>query len=196
MRLALFLTLFRLIISPVFLLVYIYYAQLGISLTVLPFILLSLLAVCELSDIFDGVVARKTNSVTDLGKILDPIADSIVRVSFLLAFTQGIVKLPILLVLMFVYRDGLISALRIVCALRGFALAARVSGKFKAIIQAISIFTIVAMIIPYSHGWMSLSLLRDVSFYMVLFSALYTVGSGVEYLVANRHYIDKAWRKV
>lgn len=195
MRLALFLTLFRLFISPIFLVVYLYYEQLGISLIVLPFILLTLLLVCELSDIFDGVAARKSNGVTDLGKILDPITDSVVRVSFLLAFTQGIIRLPLLLVLLFVYRDGLISALRVVCALRGHALAARISGKFKAIIQAIVIFSIVFLMIPYAFGWIHLSMLRDISFYLALFSAIYTVGSGIEYLIANRSYIGKAWNK-
>lgn len=195
MRLALFLTLFRLVISPLFLVVYLYYLPLGIPLVALPYVLLGLLVICELSDIFDGVVARRANEVTDLGKILDPIADSVVRVSFLLAFTQGIVKLPVMLVLVFVYRDGLISALRILCALRGQALAARTSGKLKAIIQAISIFAIVAMIIPYSQGHMSLATLQQISFYIVLIAAGYTVASGVEYLVANRQYIGKAWKK-
>ncbi|MCF7806531.1 MAG: CDP-alcohol phosphatidyltransferase family protein [Simkaniaceae bacterium] len=195
MRLALFLTLFRLIISPIFLVVYLYYKNLGIDFATLPYILLGLLSVCELSDIFDGVAARHANEVTDLGKILDPIADSLVRVSFLLAFTQGVVQLPLLLVLVFVYRDGLISALRIVCALRGHALAARVTGKFKAVVQAVAIFAIVGMMIPYSHGLMKLADFRQVSFYIVLITAFYTMISGIEYVIANRQFIGKAWKK-
>jgi len=196
MRLALFLTLFRLFISPIFLVVYLYYPQLGLELEMLPFALFGLLTLCELTDIFDGVVARRSNEVTDLGKILDPMADSVVRISFLLTLTQGIVKLPLMLVLVFIYRDAITSTLRILCALRGHAMAARMSGKLKAIIQAVSVFAIIALIIPYSRGLISLEQLRNISYYIVLVAAIYTVASGIEYLVANRFYISKSWRKV
>ncbi|MBI5274720.1 MAG: CDP-alcohol phosphatidyltransferase family protein [Chlamydiales bacterium] len=193
MKFALFLTLIRMFISPFFIGVYLFYEKLGISLITLPYILLTLLLMCELSDIFDGIVARRYDEVTDLGKILDPMADSIVRLSLLLGFTKGFVQLPFFLVLVFVYRDSIISTLRTLCALRGEALAARTSGKIKAIIQAITVFTIVFLMIPYSQGWISLERLQNLSFYMVLFAAIYTVGSGVEYIMANRSFIKKAW---
>ncbi len=180
-------------ISPFFIGIYLFYEQLGIPLIQLPYILLSLLILCELSDVFDGVVARRYDEVTDLGKILDPMADSIVRLSLLLGFTKGFVQLPLFLVLVFVYRDSIISTLRTICALRGEALAARTSGKVKAIIQAITVFSIVLLMIPYSQGWMSLQRVQDLSFYMVLFAAVYTVGSGIEYVMANRSFIKKAW---
>ncbi len=193
LKFALFLTLIRMFISPFFIGVYLFYEQLGIPLVQLPYILLSLLILCELSDVFDGVVARKYDEVTDLGKILDPMADSIVRLSLLLGFTKGFIQLPLFLVLVFVYRDSIISTLRTICALRGEALAARTSGKIKAIIQAITVFSIVLLMIPYSQGWMGLQRLQDLSFYMVLFAAVYTVGSGIEYIMANRSFIKKAW---
>lgn len=193
MRFALFLTLIRMFISPFFIGIYLFYEQLGIPLVQLPYILLSLLILCELSDVFDGVVARKYDEVTELGKILDPMADSIVRLSLLLGFTKGFIQLPLFLVLVFVYRDSIISTLRTICALRGEALAARTSGKIKAIIQAITVFSIVLLMIPYAQGWMSLQRIQDLSFYMVLFAAVYTVGSGLEYVMANRSFIKKAW---
>src|SRR5205085_953924 len=101
----------------------------------LPFVLLALVIVAELTDLFDGMAARRRNQVTELGKILDPMADSIFRLSVFLAFTQGIVALPLWLVLLFFYRDSIISMLRTICALRGFTLAARFSGKVKAVVQ-------------------------------------------------------------
>lgn len=180
-------------ISPFFIATYLYYEQLGVPLTMLPYILLSFLVLCELSDVFDGVVARRCDEVTELGKILDPMSDSIVRLSLLLGFTQGFVKLPLFLVLIFVYRDSIISTLRTLCALRGEALGARVSGKIKAIIQAITVFGIVSLMIPYSQGMMSLEALQNISFYLVLVAALYTLASGVEYIIANLSFIKKAW---
>jgi CDP-diacylglycerol--glycerol-3-phosphate 3-phosphatidyltransferase len=165
----------------------------GISLIAVPYILLGILLLCELSDIFDGVAARRSNQVTNLGKILDPMADSIVRLSILLTFTQGIVKVPLLLILIFVCRDAVISTLRTLCALNGTALAARWSGKVKAVMQAIAIFMILILMIPYSMGLIDLSTLRDSSFYIVLLTAAYTVFSGVEYIYVHRLFIKKAF---
>ena len=188
----LLLTLSRILLGPVFLIVYLYYRELGITLGTLPYILLLLAAVSEISDVFDGALARKHNKVTELGKLLDPMADSIFRLSVLLAFTQGVIQIPILLVCVFFYRDIVISTLRTVCALRGFALAARLSGKIKAVIQAAVGFFIIIMLIPYSMGCLDVEILKAVSFYSVLITAIYTLYSGTEYVIANRSYIKKA----
>lgn len=193
LKLALFLTLARIALLPLFLVIYLFYPSMGISLIAVPYILLGILLLCELSDIFDGVAARRSNQVTNLGKILDPMADSIVRLSILLTFTQGIVKVPLLLILIFVCRDAVISTLRTLCALNGTALAARWSGKVKAVMQAIAIFMILILMIPYSMGLIDLSTLRDSSFYIVLLTAAYTVFSGIEYIYVHRSFIKKAF---
>lgn len=193
MKTALVLTLARIFICPLFLFLYLSFGTLGISLVQLPFILLFLLILCELSDIFDGIMARRSNQVTELGKILDPMADSVVRISILLCFTQPMVDLPLLLVFVFILRDSVISMLRTICALRGKALAARFSGKLKAVFQAIAIFLIVILMIPYSHGIISLSTLQNTSFWIVVVTALYTVFSGIEYIWVTRSYIKQAW---
>jgi CDP-diacylglycerol---glycerol-3-phosphate 3-phosphatidyltransferase len=189
---ALVLTLSRILLGPIFIIVYLYYQQLGITLNYLPYILIGLAGISELSDVFDGAIARKMNKVTDLGKLLDPMADSIFRLSVLLAFTQGVVHLPILLVSVFFYRDTIISTLRTLCALRGFALAARFSGKIKAVIQAAICFFILLFMIPYSLGYISSAQLQLAGFYSVLFGAVYTAFSGIEYVIANRSYIMRA----
>jgi CDP-diacylglycerol--glycerol-3-phosphate 3-phosphatidyltransferase len=188
----LILTLLRILLGPIFLFVYLYFQNLGISLMWLPYILLFLAGMSELSDVFDGALARRHNKVTDLGKLLDPMADSIFRLSVLLAFTQGIIQLPLLLVCIFFYRDIAISTLRTLCALRGIALAARLSGKIKAVVQAAVVFFILILMIPYTFGYLDAALLRAISFYSVLTAALYTLYSGAEYVVANRTYIKKA----
>lgn len=195
LKLALYLTLARIVISPIFLLLYLNYSFFGISFEMLPYVLIGVLAVSELSDIFDGFIARKWDQVTDLGKVLDPMADSIARISVFLTFTQGPVALPLLLVLVFLYRDVFISMLRTLCALRGVALAARMSGKIKAVIQAIAAFAVLLMMIPYSLKMISLATLQSVSFYTVAIAAVYTLLSGIEYVYANRMFIQKAWSK-
>ena len=195
LKAALFLTLGRIALGPVFLLCYLNYHWFGIPVTALPYVLLALLALSEISDMLDGFVARKYDQVTDLGKVLDPMADSIARISVFLTFTQGMVRLPLLLVFVFLYRDVVISMLRTLCALRGFTLAARMSGKIKAVLQGVSAIAIVILMIPVTQGHMSLETLQMTSLIIISAVALYTLYSGFEYIYANRAYISKAWKK-
>lgn len=169
--------------------IYIEHELLGISTTLLPYVLLFLFSVSELSDAFDGYVARRYNQVTDLGKLLDPMADSIYRISVFLTFTRPPVNLPLLLVFVFLYRDSVISTLRTICAFRGFALAARASGKMKAIIQASGAFVILIMMIPYSLGIVTEDALRYTAIGVTSLAVIYALYSGIEYIFANREYV-------
>jgi len=186
-----YLTFTRIFISPIFMFLYLEHELLGISSFMLPYILLFLLGGSELSDAFDGYLARKFHQVTDLGKLLDPMADSIYRISVFLTFTQPPVNLPLLIVFVFLYRDSVISTLRTICALRGFALAARSSGKIKAVVQASCAFLILIMMIPFSLGLLSYTTLRTVSITVVSIAAAYSLFSGVEYIWANRLYVTR-----
>lgn len=192
MHLPLLLTLSRILLGPLFLIFYLYSLDWGIPLLYLPYLLLILAILSELSDVLDGMLARRRNKVTELGKLLDPMADSIFRLSVLLSFTQGFIGIPVLLVALFFYRDTIISTLRTVCALRGITLGARWSGKVKAVIQAAVVFFILILMIPYTMGCLDEALFRALSFYAVLLAAVYTLYSGFEYIVAHRSHIRKA----
>ncbi len=194
MNIANFFTLLRIFISPIFPLLYLQYEGLGIPFAYVPYIMLGLLVICECSDIFDGFLARRHNLVTDLGKILDPIADSVTHISLFLTFTQGVVQLPLFIVFIFLYRELFIGGLRTLCALRGVALAARFSGKVKAVLQAVVCSVILFLMIPYTEGFLSLETFRFVSFYSALFAAIYTVISVADYVYSNRMYIKRAIR--
>jgi CDP-diacylglycerol--glycerol-3-phosphate 3-phosphatidyltransferase len=185
MKLPLYLTLLRIVMGPLFLACYLYPASFGIGLQALPYVLLVILAVCEISDFFDGFVARKKNIVTDLGKVLDPMADSIFHLSIFFAFTQGVIQLPLFLVLFLFFREAILSTLRTLCALRGTALAARFSGKLKATLQAAAAFLIVLLLIPYSQGSLTLQVLQKISFYAVLTVTIYSWISAIEYIFTS-----------
>ncbi len=189
-------TLLRILIIPLFPIFYLYYSSLGISFFWVPVILIILLSICEFSDLFDGFLARKKNQVTDLGKVFDPMADSITRITVFFTFTQGVIALPILLVLVFLYREFVINTFRTLCALRGYALAARMSGKIKAILQAVAAFLILVLMIFYNVRWISLTTLRVSSLITVSLVAAYAVLSMIDYFVSNWQFVKKAVKKI
>lgn len=191
MSIANYLTFIRIFISPIFILIYLEPEFFNLNALNLPYILLLLLSISEISDACDGYLARKYNQVTDLGKILDPMADSIYRLSVFLTFTQPPIQLPIILIFIFFYRDSVISTLRTICALKGLALAARPSGKIKAVIQAITAFIITILLIPHSLGQLSTHALHLTATIITTIAAIYSLFSGIDYIYANRHYIIK-----
>lgn len=193
MSLPFYLTFIRVVMSPIFMVLYLYGTKWGIPAVGLPYVLLGIVSICELSDFFDGFLARRHNQVTSLGKILDPMADSIFRLTVFLSFTQGVVQLPLLIVLIFLLRESIVTSLRTLCALQGVALAARFSGKLKAIMQATAAFFILILMIVYTRGCISLESFQMMSSYAAGIVAIYTLVSGGEYISANWKLIKKAF---
>lgn len=191
MSIANYFTFIRLVISPIFLFAYLSPDSLGLNELTLPYFLLGLLTISELSDAFDGYFARLYNQVTDFGKILDPMADSISRTTMFLAFTQPPVNLPVPFIFLFLYRDSVVSTLRTICALKGFALAARMSGKVKAGIQAFSALVVLLLMVLHAEGGITINTLQAVSAWIIGTAALYTVFSAVDYIYSNRKYISR-----
>jgi CDP-diacylglycerol--glycerol-3-phosphate 3-phosphatidyltransferase len=185
------LTLTRVFLSPLFLCVYLWHDWIGIALETAVYALLAIMTILELSDALDGYVARKYGEVTDLGKILDPMADSVARFAIFLSFTQPPVNLPIFYVFALAWRDSVVSTLRTICALNGYALAARISGKIKALIQATSAFLILFMLLAYSHGAIAQQTLVKMSTIFAGIAVFYTLYSVMDYINANKSYIRK-----
>jgi CDP-diacylglycerol--glycerol-3-phosphate 3-phosphatidyltransferase len=189
MTIANWLTSSRLLLSPIFVLVFLQ-EGLWARITALGIVVLS-----ELSDAFDGHLARSRGEVTDFGKLLDPLADSVSRMSVFIAFmAAGII--PWWMVLVFVYRDSLISTMRTICAYRGQVVAARSSGKIKAIIQATVIIIVLAARIASAlfPALLPEALVNQVAWWLVLAAALYTFYSLYEYLSANWEVVSSAGR--
>jgi len=165
------LTSIRLFLSPVLAYLFIYDDLTARYLTLL-IVLLS-----ELTDLFDGYMARKRGQVTDFGKILDPLADSIYRDTIFLCLAVDR-EVSLFLVLPILYRDSIISTLRTVCAYKGIVVAARWSGKLKAVLQAVVIVLILVLrILAHSHpdlaasSYLIANLLMGVACLVTLYSA-------------------------
>jgi CDP-diacylglycerol--glycerol-3-phosphate 3-phosphatidyltransferase len=96
--------------------------------------------------------------------------------------------IPLWLFLIFLYRDMLMALLRIVCASKGTVLAARNSGKAKAVFQGTSIGLVVIICLLQAYHapfvgarWLGL----HPGFWLVAFSATITVLSVFDYLIPN-----------
>lgn len=95
----------------------------------------ALMIAAELTDFLDGLVARATGAVTDAGKILDPMADSMYRLIIFAAFVQN-AWAPAWLLAVFIVRDIGVAYCRIIAMSRNQPVASRFSGKAKAVVQA------------------------------------------------------------
>jgi len=141
----------------------------------------------EITDAFDGFFARRRGEVTDFGKVFDPAVDSLARLTAFISFmAAGII--PLWMFLIFMYRDMLMALLRVVCASSGTVLAARKSGKTKAVIQAISIFGVLAVCLLDAYGVIENPYGRwgvHYGFWIVAFPALFTALSLLDYVIPN-----------
>lgn len=90
-----------------------------------------------LTDKYDGYYARKYNSITTLGKILDPLADKLLIIGVFTAFVQiGVLSTWPLLII--VARELAVTGLRVVAADQGSVIPANIWGKTKTTIQMIT----------------------------------------------------------
>ncbi|MBN2328121.1 MAG: CDP-diacylglycerol--glycerol-3-phosphate 3-phosphatidyltransferase [Candidatus Omnitrophica bacterium] len=142
---------------------------------------LGIVILSELTDLFDGYMARKHGQVTDLGKILDPMADSIYRDTIFLCLAVER-QVSLFLVLPILYRDSIISTLRTVCAYRGIVVAARWSGKVKAVLQA-NVIIIILLLRIFAMYYPALDAkLYAIANILMGLACLFTLYSAFDYL--------------
>jgi CDP-diacylglycerol--glycerol-3-phosphate 3-phosphatidyltransferase len=100
---------------------------------------LLLLIIIELTDAFDGKIARRYKLTSEYGATLDPFADSISRliVYWALATTGHVI---FLVPLVMAVRDITVAYSRIILAQNNKTVSAKLSGKAKASVQAIGSF--------------------------------------------------------
>lgn len=170
------LTLIRLVISPVFAIL----LFLEPSFPSLCYWALVCAIVAELTDLFDGYMARKYKEVTDLGKILDPLADSIYRMTAFISLAV-IGQVSAYLVLPILYRDSIVLTLRRFCAYKGIIVAARWSGKMKALIQGPVIVLILLLRVLAYHEIITAQSLLVCANTLMAITCLVTVYSAIDY---------------
>lgn len=175
-------TIFRLILIPLF--VVLYLVEFPYHYLCATFVFIT----ASVSDYFDGHLARKYNLVTDLGKFLDPLADKALVCTALVLTTviQNTFTLFVLIAtIIIIVRELMITAFRTVAASKNIVLAADIWGKIKTMLQMIGL----SFYMSYPSMGEILPLLGDICMYiglvLLLFATVFAIISAVHYISVN-----------
>ena len=164
-------------------------------------IAISIFIVAALTDFLDGFIARKWNLVTDLGKLLDPIADKMLFYSglVLVALSGALPDWAIATVFfVMLLRDFAVDCMRMLAGAKGIVVAANVWGKIKTIVSLIAIPWLMfaalyneSMVQPegellLSIGYPLTDFINITGYCLIGLATLLCAISGIIYFIQNR----------
>ncbi|MBJ7621807.1 CDP-diacylglycerol--glycerol-3-phosphate 3-phosphatidyltransferase [Weissella confusa] len=188
------LTVFRMILIPVFMLVLalpLDWGTLQVAGAVLPvthLVAAIIFIVASLTDLADGKIARKYKLVTNFGKFADPLADKLLVMTALIFFVQfGWV--PAWMVAIIVIRELAITGLRtLIVENNGKVLAAAMPGKIKTASQMVAISFFLLHDIVFSMFNIPFAMI------MIWIALLATIYSGIDYFYKNRDVFSDGFK--
>ena len=158
------------------------------------FAALIIFSVASITDWLDGTIARRYNLVTDLGKLLDPLADKVLVTGALV----GLVALgnaPMWMVVLIIAREFLITGLRTIAAHKQVILAAERVGKHKTISQIVAVLVSLAWLSLGEFGragtWLA-KFLHAAQMPLYWFALIITVLSGAIYFWKNAAMLNES----
>ncbi len=204
MNLANQLTLLRIALLP-FLIVFMYVDNLWTRI-----IALLIFIAAAVTDIYDGIIARRQKTVSTLGIFLDPLADKLIISAALISFV-GLDELhiPAWMIILIISREFMITGLRSIAASRNVIIPASKAGKFKTTSQIVSIITLMLILIVNSAlwhfkdirsaflmdagGWTGIAgwLLVELPFWMMFVTTMIALISGITYLWQHRSLLKE-----
>lgn len=182
-----YLTMLRVVLAPVFMLLYQY---VGVFFSLLAF------SAAAITDLLDGRIARKTGTITSFGKFMDPLADKLLVCAALFVFLRsapGLIASWMMLII--VIREVGITVLRTWAARKGNVIAATKLGKYKASSQMyVIVFSLILLTICdaiqrfFSNGWLQTKVRHHNGpiYYLMFIPVALTLISGLEFLYNNR----------
>ncbi len=170
------LTVLRLVMVPVFFIAFSLPTWFGEATRTISIILMLICYVtAEFSDFLDGKIARKYKLVTDLGKVMDPFADTLSHLTFFVCF-YGSGIMPGLALIIIMWREFSILFLRMLMMGKGKAVAANIWGKSKTFLYAVtSILSIVFLVAShfFAGSWVGIyKIVLDIFFYLAAAASL------------------------
>lgn len=133
----------------------------------------------SITDYYDGQIARKYNLITNLGKLIDPLADKLLVISALTTLTKYN-QISLWIVLIIIFRELLITGLRAIVAADGTIIAAETLGKWKTATQMIALTLIVLFPMSYT-----------VNNILLTIPLILTIVSGAEYVIKSKDVLSK-----
>lgn len=145
--------------------------------------------IAAVTDYLDGYLARRLRAVTELGKLLDPLADKILVMAALVMLaaqrmpTTGEGWVPGWMVVIVLAREIWVTGLRGIAATHGVVVAASGAGKVKSVLQMVAIVLLLLFDLPfYFFGWVVES--RIIGLNVLFLSILLSVYGAVQYTMA------------
>ncbi len=142
--------------------------------------------VASITDLVDGKLARKNNQVTNLGKLLDPLADKMLTTAALLGFMQfGFCNIWVLMIVL--TREFAVTGMRMIATVQNVVIPANMWGKVKTATQmtlscAVMLFAEISIMSDSAF-----SIFSNVCMWII---AALTFISGAVYIVQSVKIID------
>lgn len=167
-------TLFRIVLIPIFLAVLLT----GIipDMTIRRYVAVLIFVVASLTDALDGYIARSRNLVTNFGKFMDPLADKLL-VSAALISMIDLGDLPSWVVIIIISREFIITGFRLLAVEQNIVIAAGFWGKIKTITQMVMIILVLLNI--------NNILIYYIEIILISLAVIFTIISAIDYIVKN-----------
>lgn len=176
------LSLFRVVIIPVFVLFF-YLDNMSTTTSIFAYLLAPLFIFASLTDFLDGYLARKYNLVTVFGKFIDPLADKLLVMAALIILTPSLI--PYWITILILAREFIVTGIRLVAVGDGKVIAASKLGKYKTASTMIGL--IVLLLVPYFNS--NSDIVITIGQWIIYVGALLTAVSGIDYFLKNKHII-------
>jgi CDP-diacylglycerol--glycerol-3-phosphate 3-phosphatidyltransferase len=139
--------------------------------------------IAAVTDGLDGYIARKSKTVTNLGKFLDPLADKLLITAALISLVD-MQRLPAWIAIVIISREFAVTGLRLIAAAEGHVIAASTLGKIKTIVQIVAIVSLMLNNFPFSN------IAFPFSFIATWVAVIITILSGLDYFYKNRKIVS------
>lgn len=153
---------------------------------------LAVFIIASVTDFLDGYLARKWNTESNFGKIMDPIADKLLILGVLFSFSMKEI-VPLLFTAIIAFREVVLTIIRLMLAPKKIVIAASKSGKIKTTVQIGSLVSIYLLLIfnKLLQNYFSLKTLQYSTYILLILVVCVTIYSGIEFFILNRRAIKK-----
>jgi CDP-diacylglycerol--glycerol-3-phosphate 3-phosphatidyltransferase len=156
-----------------------------------------LFILASITDFLDGMIARRNGLVTNFGKFMDPLADKLMVIGAMLMILyksdhEFIHPLFVWTTVAVIFRELTVTGIRLLAVQGdGKVIAANILGKIKTVSQILCICSVIIEPLIYAgigaDGFMATYM--PISFITTAFMLVFTVWSGINYVIAGAKYI-------